>query len=189
MNTTTQDLNTPAVHSNVILPNTTGENLHLNITFDVVINTTQGILRDIVHNGTTNDALVPPTPAQIGWNLSAGIHSTVQPANDVTSTHLLDNPLIPSATYQSMHKVFGDQDVNHGHIATATVLTALSLLVVVVSMWIYCRRRASYQHIEEDGYHTADFVYKPLIGGGLDDEYENTFVGVSIPLLQDNTKL
>ena len=38
------------------------------------------------------------------------------------------------------------------------------------------------------GYH-SDYVYKPLAGAGLDEEYENTFVGVSIPLLQENTKL
>ena len=94
-----------------------------------------------------------------------------------------------SVVYHTEHRVLGDPDISHGHIAAATVLTAISVLVIVIAMWIYCRRNSSYEHIVEDDQHGVNFVYKPLIGTGLDDEYENTFVGVSIPLLQDNTKL
>ena len=36
---------------------------------------------------------------------------------------------------------------------------------------------------------TYDYIYKPVSGGALDDEYETTFVGVSIPLLQEVTRI
>ena len=30
-----------------------------------------------------------------------------------------------------------------------------------------------------------DYIYKPLESGILDEEYESTFVGVDVPLLQE----
>ena len=39
------------------------------------------------------------------------------------------------------------------------------------------------------GTKTLDYIYRPLQGDVRDDDYENTFVGVSVPLLQDVTKI
>ena len=62
-------------------------------------------------------------------------------------------------------------------------LAAICLAIVVI--WFVKRRGGSYSRLavfKEKGY---DYIYRP--NGVLDDEYENTFVGVSVPLLQDIT--
>ena len=51
------------------------------------------------------------------------------------------------------------------------------------------RRKRKYQKIPTNEPITYDYIYRPLQGNVLDEEYENTFVGVSIPLLQDNTRI
>ena len=42
---------------------------------------------------------------------------------------------------------------------------------------------------EEGGDDVTGYMYTPGHGGHLDEEYDNTFVGVSIPLLQDVSHL
>ena len=173
-----------------------------NITYRYSANTTQGSLNFNVTtwglNGFTKEnlgeALNNVTPAKT-WISSTRLHEPKRPPDIPQLSPIEPQTFLPSENistspiYHSEHRVFGDPDINHGHVGAATVLTALSVLVIVITMWIYYRRHDSYEHIEDDGQHGANCVYKPLIGAGLDDEYENTFVGVSIPLLQDNTKL
>ena len=75
------------------------------------------------------------------------------------------------------------------------VVTAVASIVflIVILLVIFTTRRKHLYHIipsSNDRNITYDYIYKPLIGSlVLDEEYENTFVGVSIPLLHDNTKL
>lgn len=63
-------------------------------------------------------------------------------------------------------------------------------LVVTVSLVLWLRPRHHYHRLStEDGKVGYEYIWKPLQGGLLDEEYENTFVGVSVPLLQETTKI
>ena len=73
-------------------------------------------------------------------------------------------------------------------------LMLLVLVVLMVMLIMLCRRHSNlnkYQSIPNNNTSGAvlayDYIYRPLHGNRLDDEYENTFVGVSIPLLQEVT--
>lgn len=70
-------------------------------------------------------------------------------------------------------------------------ITCACLLLVCIVLLIYCmfRRRAYSKVAEPDACPPYDYVYKPTQGGYIEEEYENTFVGVSIPLLQEVTKV
>lgn len=71
-------------------------------------------------------------------------------------------------------------------------LLGLAVLACVVVVYVLWSRLKHYRYeklnrlLDDDN---APYIYKPLQGGVLDEQYENTFVGVSVPLLQDNTKL
>ena len=79
--------------------------------------------------------------------------------------------------------------LSRGHTAAA-VVASVCIFVVLVMVGVYCRKPYNYQHIQSDQLDSKyDYIYRPLAGGDLDEEYDNTFVGVSIPLLQDNTKV
>ena len=82
----------------------------------------------------------------------------------------------------------GGRQLSNGHMAAA-VVSSVCVFILVVILWIYCRKPYNYQKIQSDESSKYEYIYKPLAGGTLDEEYENTFVGVSIPLLQDNTKV
>ena len=75
------------------------------------------------------------------------------------------------------------------------IVTGVASIVflIVILLIIFTTKRKHLYHIipsTNDNSITYDYIYKPLIGSlVLDEEYENTFVGVSIPLLQDNTKV
>ncbi|KAK2142685.1 hypothetical protein LSH36_923g01030 [Paralvinella palmiformis] len=68
------------------------------------------------------------------------------------------------------------------------------LCFLLLVFWIQCKKRLMLLRYERLPVTVADqretnFAYKPSNGDWLDEEYENTFVGVSIPILQDVTKL
>ena len=70
-------------------------------------------------------------------------------------------------------------------------LAAVVTLIIILGLMSCVRRRkhVMYQKLATSETANYDYIYRPLQGGRLDEEYENTFVGVSIPLLQDNTKV
>ena len=74
-----------------------------------------------------------------------------------------------------------------------TAVASIVFLVVILLVIFTTKRRHVYHIIpssNDRNISNYDYIYKPLIGSlVLDEEYENTFVGVSIPLLHDNTKL
>ena len=74
-----------------------------------------------------------------------------------------------------------------------TAVASISFLIVIILVIFTTKRRHVYHIIpssNDKNITNYDYIYKPLIGSlVLDGEYENTFVGVSIPLLHDNTKI
>ena len=60
----------------------------------------------------------------------------------------------------------------------------VAICVAIVVIW-FARCRGPYRRLAIFKEHGYDYIYRPQ--GVLDDEYENTFVGVSMPLLQDIT--
>jgi hypothetical protein len=69
------------------------------------------------------------------------------------------------------------------------VATAVTLVFVLVIFVFFCRR-GLYERVPTSDTDYYKYIYRPLQGNDyMDEEYENTFVGVSIPLLQDNTKI
>ena len=73
-----------------------------------------------------------------------------------------------------------------------SVATVVLCLLAVFGLVIICRRHvilSKYNSLPSTShsYFAYDYIYRPLHGNRLDDEYENTFVGVSIPLLQEVT--
>ena len=74
--------------------------------------------------------------------------------------------------------------------ATFVLMMFCFLLAVC---WVRCNRRLMLLRYERLPATVAEqrdakgFVYKPSNGDLLDEEYENTFVGVSIPILQEVT--
>ena len=74
----------------------------------------------------------------------------------------------------------------HNHkevITTVAVVGAVFIFTILVGV-LYHRRQSSYQSMVMNS-STYDYIYKPLKKGILDDEYESTFVGVDVPLLQE----
>ena len=93
-----------------------------------------------------------------------------------------------------VHQASSQYSLLHSHVATTTIISALSLFLVVLALWIYCRRPykqflPSYKQLFTGEGDSGAYMYKPLAGEGLDEEYENTFVGVTVPILHDNTKV
>ena len=72
----------------------------------------------------------------------------------------------------------------------AASLGILLAVIVMVSLYFMMRSKRFYSRIPGtcEG-HDYEYIYKPLAGSAIDEEYENTFVGVSIPLIQDVTKV
>lgn len=73
-----------------------------------------------------------------------------------------------------------------------SVATVVLCLLAVFGLVVICRRHvilSKYNSLPSTShsYFAYDYIYRPLHGNRLDDEYENTFVGVSIPLLQEVT--
>ena len=68
-------------------------------------------------------------------------------------------------------------------ITTVAVVGVVFVFTILVGV-AYHRRQNSYQSVVVNN-STYDYIYKPLKKGILDDEYESTFVGVDVPLLQE----
>lgn len=84
--------------------------------------------------------------------------------------------------------------VKHDEIIVLIVLVSIVTFVGLLALFVLkviLRKRHAYQLIPaHDPHHRFDYIYRPIQGNvALDDEYENTFVGVSIPILQDNTRI
>ena len=72
---------------------------------------------------------------------------------------------------------------NKEAITTVAVVGAVFIFTILVGV-LYHKRQNSHQSMVMNS-STYDYIYKPLKKGILDDEYESTFVGVDVPLLQE----
>ena len=80
-------------------------------------------------------------------------------------------------------------------LVTVSVAMVVLSMLAIFGMAVVCRRHvilSKYNSLPSSSANSAsyfayDYIYRPLHGNRLDDEYENTFVGVSIPLLQEVT--
>ena len=117
----------------------------------------------------------------IGLGDALGSSSLTYEADDEYSLHI-------EASKQLWELVRQDETVVL--VVFLSIVTCVGLVAVVVSK-IVLRRRHQYQLIpNQDPTHRFNYIYRPIHGNAaLDDEYENTFVGVSIPILQDNTRI
>ena len=116
-------------------------------------------------------------------------HSTeTTAASFIVPPHFHENLLDAAAGVVDVSSPASSSSISHSHVAAVTVLSALSALVLVLALWLYCRR--PYKQFLSPSHSSYDYIYKPLTGaGGIDEEYENTFVGVTVPILHDNSKL
>ena len=73
---------------------------------------------------------------------------------------------------------------------TAGVAVCLAMILLGVLCILRKKRRGYFRIPTSSDIKKYDYFYKPSNGNNtLDDEYENTFVGVSVPLLQEVTKV
>ena len=71
-----------------------------------------------------------------------------------------------------------------------SVFGVVFLVFFIFLCWTQCCVSVKYQRLPTSpNEKSKPRLYKPSQGGLLDEEYENTFVGVSVPLLQEVTKI
>lgn len=70
-------------------------------------------------------------------------------------------------------------------------LAAIMIVILTIILISYFKRYNHYSKVPNvDPYTYYEYIYKPIQGNAhLDSQYEHTFVGVSIPILQDNTRI
>ncbi len=85
--------------------------------------------------------------------------------------------------------MFRDGDMEAGF-ATAGIAIFVTVLILGVFCVLRRKKRLSYAKIPSSSdVKRYEYFYRPSNGNSLDDEYENTFVGVSVPLLHEVTKI
>jgi hypothetical protein len=83
---------------------------------------------------------------------------------------------------------------------TRYILVCVLISVVLAIVFFLCKRKTTQRpwkrRLMPDGFpakrprlEILEKIYAPIQGDARDDDYENTFVGVSVPLLQDITPL
>ena len=182
------------------------------VVMDTVTNTSvtsSNSSSDVMHNVTTLAAPINVTRDDV---TSTYAHYIVHRITSEVMTSDITNRTFTDITSQGSSDVFtlvtadttsvvtslgssDDSTFNFGglrHVGPSVVLisvAALVFLMVVLSFYSYIRRHHQYEKLPTGDTISYDYIYRPLQGNMLDDEYENTFVGVSIPLLQDNTRI
>ena len=96
---------------------------------------------------------------------------------------------------------------SHAYVLAAALSISICVLLLIIIAYTLCqtsngshrRDTKSLPDDNDDDQHRGDrtvvdgcdedYMYSPGQGGILDEEYTNTFVGVSIPLLQDVSKV
>ena len=72
--------------------------------------------------------------------------------------------------------------------AIAGILGVCALVSVIMTLYILLKRKNRYERVVCVDDRFRDFFHKPTTHY-IDEEYENTFTGVSIPLMQDVSKV
>lgn len=76
-------------------------------------------------------------------------------------------------------------DVSNSYVMAAVLSLSICFMLVVVILYSLCQKATSGQGEVNQCAEYDMYKYEPSSDGILDLEYENTFVGVSVPLLQD----
>ena len=72
--------------------------------------------------------------------------------------------------------------------AIAGILGLCALVSVIMTLYILLKRKNRYERVVCSDERLQDYFHKPA-SHYMDEEYENTFTGVSIPLMQDVSKV
>ena len=72
--------------------------------------------------------------------------------------------------------------------AIAGILGVCALVSVIMTLYILLKRKNRYERVVCVDDRFRDYFHKPTTHY-IDEEYENTFTGVSIPLMQDVSKV
>ena len=183
----------------------------LNGTISSVVETTAS-----TNNATTHriDTHISPTTKTDFTSKLAGLEARIPPFNIAQLLHGHGHGQVVTADARANHplnvfhnnltnggggggvdsngnvilNMFKNSDMETGFV---TAGVAICLTVIVLGVWyIVKKRRQGYFRIPTSSdVRKYDYFYKPSGGNSLDDEYENTFVGVSVPLLQEVTKV
>ena len=155
------------------------------------------ILTEVLRNMTTGAVTYDDVTTTASDNV------TTQPLRDVITS------IAPSTALTTLPDVTSLPDLVTSPLAAAAaaaaavavspvvyVVVALVVSLALVGAVVWCRlsaRRSEtfvYDHVSaHDDDAEYDYLYKPLERGYLDEEYSNTFVGISVPILQDVTEV
>lgn len=82
-------------------------------------------------------------------------------------------------------KIVDGMDQSNSYILAAFLSIAICVLLIMMIMYTFCHKE--WPSLEEAGkYLRSDaYEFRPITYGVLDLEHESTFVGVTIPLLND----
>ncbi len=70
----------------------------------------------------------------------------------------------------------------------AGVLGIFVFMSVIFTFWLFWRRKERYEHLAFRDDRLPDHFHKAT-EDGLEEDCENTFTGVSVPLIQDSSKV
>ena len=117
----------------------------------------------------------------------------IREENEIQGTFLTKTFNTTSGEPGDLHDNLVWNLIENGEMDLGLLAASLGILLVVIvmlSLYFMMRSKRFYSRIpgtcEGQDY---EYIYKPLAGGAIDEEYENTFVGVSIPLIQDVSKV
>ena len=94
----------------------------------------------------------------------------------------IDNPMKTTLLWDLI------TDDNVPFAVIAGVLGVFVCISVIFTFWLFLRRKERYQHLAFREDRLPDHFHKPL-DDGLEEQYGNTFSGVSVPLIQDSSKV
>ncbi len=150
--------------------------------------TTQFLI--LLHNGSyynNQDATSTPelfTTAGNGGELTSKVDNTV----DVISGTTHPDKEVKSGSI--LWNIFQSGEVDLGIIAASLGILLSCIAGILLLSYVWQRRRRYTKLFSSSSAEDVGFIYNPATNiPHLDEEYENTFVGVSIPLLQDVSKV
>ena len=149
--------------------------------------TLEGVLI-LLHNQTSRGNL----------DVTSSTELTVTQVDNVQFSSEVDTSLDSSVTPHTdkeangsiLWNIFQSGEVDLGIIAAALGLLLVCIAGILLFSYLWKRRKRYTKLFSSSSADDVGFIYNPVTNNpSLDEEYENTFVGVSIPLLQDVSKV
>lgn len=135
----------------------------------------------------TNASSSTKTP--LHWNATSGLTLRTMASHTAEFVTMQHGNDMETTTSRVTEELLG---IGNSRLTVLTVYLTVAfsiILFVVLFMWICCRSHERFRQISISRDQLYEYIYSPLHRSDQDDEYENTYVGISIPLLQDNTKV